>query len=237
MQWSDQGIILSVRRHGETSAIAEVLTENHGRSLGLVRGGRSRQQRPTLQSGNQVTLTWRARLEDHLGTFVMEPERSWAATIMESAYRLAGVTTLAVLAQTLPEREPHRRIFEATRIVLEAIEDDATWPALLVRWELGLLDELGFGLDLSKCAATGVNEDLRYVSPRTGRAVSGEAGADYKERLLALPEFLRGRGDVTPEDVRTGFALTGYFLERHVMEPRGLEMPMERRRVIEGVER
>jgi DNA repair protein RecO (recombination protein O) len=235
MQWEDQGIILSIRRHGETSAIAEVLTENHGRSLGLVRGGRSRQQRPTLQSGNLVTLTWRARIEDHLGTFVMEPSKLWAGVIMESAHRLAGVTTLAVLAQTLPEREPHRRIFEATRIVLQAIEDDATWPALLVRWEMGLLDELGFGLDLSKCAATGTNEDLRYVSPRTGRAVSGEAGEDYKERLLALPPFLRGRGDVTPDDVRAGFALTGYFLERHVMEPRGLEMPMERQRVIEGV--
>jgi DNA repair protein RecO (recombination protein O) len=235
MQWEDQGIILSIRRHGETSAIAEVLTENHGRTLGLVRGGRSRQQRPTLQSGNVVTLTWRARIEDHLGTFVMEPLKLWAGIIMESAYRLAGVTTLAVLAQTLPEREPHRRIFEATRIVLEAIEDDRTWPALLVRWEMGLLDELGFGLDLSKCAATGTNEDLRYVSPRTGRAVSGEAGEDYKERLLALPPFLRGRGDVTPDDVRAGFALTGYFLERHVMEPRGLRMPMERQRVIEGI--
>lgn len=235
MQWEDQGIILSIRRHGETSAIAEVLTENHGRTLGLVRGGRSRQQRPTLQSGNVVTLTWRARIEEHLGTFVMEPLKLWAGIIMESAYRLAGVTTLAVLAQTLPEREPHRRIFEATRIVLEAIEDDRTWPALLVRWEMGLLDELGFGLDLSKCAATGTNEDLRYVSPRTGRAVSGDAGEDYKERLLALPSFLRGRGDVTPDDVRAGFALTGYFLERHVMEPRGLRMPMERQRVIEGI--
>jgi DNA repair protein RecO (recombination protein O) len=237
MQWADQGIILSVRRHGETSAIAEVLTEAHGRALGLVRGGRSRQQRPTLQSGNLVTLTWRARLEDHLGTFVIEPLKLQAGAIMESAFRLAGVTTLAVMAQALPEREPHRRMYDAARVVLEAIEDDATWPALLVRWEMGLLDELGFGLDTSKCAATGVTDDLCYISPRTGRAVSRQAGDAYKEKLLPLPPFLIGKGSPTPEDVRQGFALTAYFLERHVFEARGLQMPMERQRVIEGLGR
>jgi DNA repair protein RecO (recombination protein O) len=233
MQWADQGIILSVRRHGESSAIAELLTENHGRALGLVRGGRSRIQRPTLQSGNQVTVTWRARLEDHLGTFTLEPLKLQAAVIMESAFRLAGLTTLAVLAQALPEREPHRRLYEGARIVLNAIEDDATWPALLVRWEMGLLDELGFGLDTSKCAATGRTRDLCYISPRTGRAVSRDAGEAYKEKLFPLPAFLVGKGSAMPADVRAGFALTGYFLERHVFEARGLQMPMERQRVIE----
>jgi DNA repair protein RecO (recombination protein O) len=235
MQWTDQGIILSVRRHGETSAIAEILTENHGRALGLVRGGKSRVQRPTLQSGNLVTLVWRARIEDHLGTFTVEPLRLQAGVIMESALRLAGVTTLAVLAQALPEREPHRRIFEAARIVLDAIEDDHLWPALLVRWEMGLLDELGFGLDVSKCAATGRRDDLAYVSPRTGRAVCREAGEPHKDKLLLLPPFLLGKGNASAEDIRAGFAVTGYFLERHVFEARGLKMPIERQKVIEGV--
>jgi DNA repair protein RecO (recombination protein O) len=235
MQWSDQGIILSVRRHGEASAIAELLTENHGRALGLVRGGRSRIQRPTLQSGNQVTAVWRARIEEHLGTFTLEPIKLQAGIIMESAIRLAGVTTLAVLAQALPEREPHRRMFEAARIVLDAIEDNHSWPALLVRWEMGLLDELGFGLDVSKCASTGATENLMYISPRTGRAVSKEAGEPYKDRLLLLPAFLLGKGSPTPDDIRAGFALTGYFLERHVFEARGLQMPMERQRVIDGI--
>jgi DNA repair protein RecO (recombination protein O) len=236
MQWSDHGIILSVRRHGESSAIAELLTEHHGRTLGLVRGGRSRIQRPTLQSGNQVTATWRARIEDHLGTFTLEPLKLQAGIIMESAFRLAGLTTLAVLAQTLPEREPHRRIYDGAQIVLEAIEDDSTWPALLVRWEMGLLEELGFGLDTSKCAATGKTDDLCYISPRTGRAVSRGAGEPYKEKMFSLPAFLLGQRSATPADVRAGFALTGYFLERHVFEARGLQMPMERQRVIEGLD-
>ncbi len=235
MQWSDEGIILSVRRHGESSVIAELLTGSHGRALGLVRGGRSRIQRPTLQSGNQVTATWRARIEDHLGTFTLEPLKLQAGIIMESAFRLAGLTTLSVLAQALPEREPHRRMFDGARIVLQAIEDDATWPALLVRWEMGLLDELGFGLDTSKCAATGQTHDLCYISPRTGRAVSREAGDAYKDKLFMLPGFLMAKGSATPSDVRAGFALTGYFLERHVFEARGLQMPMERQRVIEGL--
>ena len=232
MEWRDDGVILSVRKHGETSAIAEILTPEHGRCLGLVRGGRSRIQRPVLQPGNFVQVTWRARLEDHLGTFVFEPLKLSAGTIMENAFRLSGLTTLASLAQTLPEREPHQRLYDAFRIVLEAIDNDEHWPALLVRWELGLLEELGFGLDLSKCAATGSLERLFYVSPKTGRAVAEEAGQPYHDKLLKLPGFLLGQPVTSIEDIIDGFKLTGYFLERHIFEPRGLEMPEQRQRMI-----
>ena len=232
MEWRDDGVILSVRKHGETSAIAEILTPEHGRCLGLVRGGRSRIRRPVLQPGNFVQVTWRARLEDHLGTFVFEPLKLSAGTIMENAFRLSGLTTLASLAQTLPEREPHQRLYDAFRIVLDAIDNDEHWPALLVRWELGLLEELGFGLDLSKCAATGSLEKLFYVSPKTGRAVAQEAGVPYHDKLLKLPGFLLGQPVTSIEEILDGFRLTGYFLERHIFEPRGLEMPEQRQRMI-----
>jgi DNA repair protein RecO (recombination protein O) len=232
MEWRDEGVILSVRKHGETSAIAEILTPEHGRCLGLVRGGRSRIQRPVLQPGNFVGVVWRARIEEHLGTFVLEPLKLSAGTIMEDSFRLSGLTTLAALTQTLPEREPHQRLYTAFQIVLDAMDRDEHWPALLVRWELGLLEELGFGLDLSKCAASGAVSDLSYVSPKTGRAVSAASGAPYHDKLLPLPAYLMGRGEPTWEDISAGFKLTGYFLERHVFEPRGIPMPQSRARII-----
>ena len=232
MEWRDEGVILSVRKHGETSAIAEILTPEHGRCMGLVRGGRSRLQRPVLQPGNFVQATWRARIEDHLGTFVFEPLKLSAGTIMEDAFRLSGLTTLATLTQTLPEREPHQRLYAAFRIVLDAMDKDEHWPALLVRWELGLLEELGFGLDLSKCAATGLLNDLAYVSPKTGRAVGQTAGEPYHDKLLELPQFLLGQPITSMDDVLLGFKLTGYFLERHIFEPRGLQMPQSRAWII-----
>lgn len=228
MEWHDEGVILSVRRHGETGAIAELLTAGHGRCLGLVRGGRSRRQRPVLQPGNRVQATWRARLDEHLGTFAVEPLQLAAGTIIDAPFRLAGLATLAALARLLPEREPHRRVYEALRIVLDAFADDDIWPALLVRWELGLLDELGFGLDLTRCAATGQGGDLAYVSPRTGRAVSRGAGAPYGDRLLALPGFLVANVSASPADVVSGLRLTGHFLARHVFEPRGVAAPEPR---------
>jgi DNA repair protein RecO (recombination protein O) len=232
MEWRDEGVILSVRKHGETSAIAEILTPEHGRCMGLVRGGRSRLQRPVLQPGNFVQATWRARIEDHLGTFVFEPLKLSAGTIMEDAFRLSGLTTLATLTQTLPEREPHQRLYAAFQIVLDAMDKDEHWPALLVRWELGLLEELGFGLDLSKCAATGLLNDLAYVSPKTGRAVGQVAGEPYHDKLLELPQFLLGQPITSMDDVLLGFKLTGYFLERHIFEPRGLQMPQSRAWII-----
>lgn len=232
MEWRDEGVILAVRRHGETSAIAEILTAAHGRCLGLVRGGRSRVQRPILQAGNLVQLLWRARLEEHLGNFTLEPLALKAGAIMEEPFRLAGLSAIVGLAQLLPEREPHQRLYDALHVVLDQIDQDDVWPALLVRWEMGLLDELGFGLDLSKCAATGGREDLAYVSPKTGRAVSAAAGAPYKDRLFTLPAFLAGPAAASAADVLDGFRLTGYFLNRHVFEPRGIAVPDARDTVI-----
>ncbi|MGE0006615.1 MAG: DNA repair protein RecO [Parvibaculaceae bacterium] len=230
MEWKDEGIVLAVKRHGESSAIAEILTATRGRSLGLVRGGRSRRMRPVLQPGNIVLATWRARLEEHLGNFALEPLELKAGLLIGEAMQLAGLTTLTAEAQLLPEREPHPRLYEAMRVVLDALADADTWPALLVRWELGLLDELGFGLDLARCAATGTSEDLVYVSPRTGRAVSRAAGLAYRDRLLALPGFLKGGQAGTPGqgDVVDGLKLTGFFLERHVFGPRGVMAPESR---------
>lgn len=228
MEWRDEGIILSVRGHGETSAIAEVFTLEHGRCLGLVRGGRSRLMRPILQPGNLVGLTWRARLEEHLGHFTLEPLSLRAGLIIENALRLSGLSSLTALAQVLPEREPHRRLYDAFHVVLDNIDNDGLWPALMVRWEMGLLDELGFGLDLSKCAVTGSTGELIYVSPRTGKAVSAEAGKPYHAKLFALPSFLGGDTSATAEDVLNGMKLTGYFLERHVYGPRNVALPQAR---------
>lgn len=234
MEWKDEGIVLAVKRHGETSAIAELLTATRGRSLGLVRGGRSRQMRPVLQPGNIVIATWRARLEEHLGNFALEPLELKAGLLIGEAMRLAALTTLTAEAQLLPEREPHPRLYEAMRIVLDALENESTWPALLVRWELGLLDELGFGLDLARCAATGSIDDLIYVSPKTGRAVSREAGHAYRDRLLALPPFLKGAEAGFPgeADVIAGLKLTGFFLDRHVFGPRGVPAPESRHWIV-----
>jgi DNA repair protein RecO (recombination protein O) len=228
MEWRDNGIVLGCKGHGETSAIAEVLTREHGRCLGLVRGGRSRKQRPILQAGNIVEVTWRARLEEHLGAFHVEAVDLKAGFIMESPFRLAGLATFAGLAQVLPEREPHGRLFDSARLMLGAIDDDHIWPALLVRWELGLLDELGFGLDLESCAATGATENLTYVSPRSGRAVCAEAGEPYVRQLFQLPAFLRGGLAPDERDVVSAFRLTGHFLDRHVFAPRAIAMPYSR---------
>ncbi|MDE2384655.1 MAG: DNA repair protein RecO [Alphaproteobacteria bacterium] len=235
MEWRDEGVVIGVRAHGETSAIAEIFTADHGRCLGMVRGGRSRQQRPVLQPGNLVMTTWRARLEEHLGTFQVEPLSLKAGFILAHPLRLAGMNTLMGLCQMLPEREPHPKLYQAAHVVLSAMEQDAVWPALLVRWELGLLDELGFGLDLSRCAATGQADELAYVSPRSGRAVSRAAGLAYHDRLFQLPAFLNGGEAGTARDVLEGFKLTGFFLERHVFGPRQVPMPAARDWLCEGL--
>jgi DNA repair protein RecO (recombination protein O) len=234
MQWSDEGVILSVRPHAETGAVLELFTRQHGRHLGLVHGGRSRKLRPILQIGNHVDATWKARLADNLGHFGVELRKGFAAHVMEDAAALAGLTSIAALARLLPERDPHPHLYEVTLFVLGYLDEPQVWPALVVRWELVLLEELGFGLDLSSCASTGATADLVYVSPRSGRAVSDQAGEPYKDRLLALPAFLRGSatGAVTAEDVRAGFALTGHFLEARVLRPRDMTMPEARARLL-----
>jgi DNA repair protein RecO (recombination protein O) len=238
MEWTEQGIVLNVRTHGEASAIAEVLSDRRGRWSGLVRGGRSRAMRPVLQPGNVVMARWRARTEDHLGSFTLEPVALRAGALIDDPLRLAGLTSLMALLKLLPEREPHPRIHDALLITLDALGDDGIWPAVLVRFELGLLDELGYGLDLACCAVTGTTEELIYVSPKTGRAVSRAAGEPWKDRLLPLPGFLRGDRDAapTPADIRDGLRLSGYFLDRFLLQPRGLALPDSRARILAHLE-
>jgi len=234
MDWSDEGIFLSAKPLGEANAVAELFTLGHGRHLGLVRGGRSRRLRPLLQSGNRLRVTWRARLSEHLGGFNLEPIDAHAARVLDDASALAAIGSLAGLARLLPERDPHPALYAASLNVLSAFDDPKLWPALLVRWELQLLQELGFGLDLSECAATGDEAELVYVSPRSGRAVSREAGRPYEGKLLKLPAFLReNAATVDASDLVAGFALTGHFLERDVLTPHGLAMPQARGRLVE----
>lgn len=234
MNWTDEGIVLSVKPHGETAAIVELLTRQHGRHLGLVHGGRSRTRRPVLQIGNHVDASWKARLSEQLGHIQIELRRGYAAEAMDDALTLAGLTSLCALARLVPEREPHPALFEITHFVLGFLDDASVWPALLVRWELALLSELGFGLDLTQCAATGGNDQLIYVSPKTGRAVSASAGEPYRDRLLTLPGFLvQGRGvSVTDADIMAGFALTGHFIETRLLLPHERPMPDARVRLL-----
>lgn len=233
MQWSDEAIILSVRPHGETAALVELFTRSHGRHLGLVHGGRSRKLRPVLQMGNHVEAVWKARLSEHLGHMSVDLVRGYAAAAMEEPAALAGLGSMCALGRLLPERDPHPNLYEISLFVLGFLDDLSVWPALMIRWELALLDELGFGLDLTECAATGSNDQLIYVSPKSGRAVSASAGEPYKDRLLALPAFLvRGRqATVTGADIAAGFALTGHFIETRVLVPRSQGLPEVRARL------
>jgi DNA repair protein RecO (recombination protein O) len=234
MEWSDEGVVLSVRPHGESAAVLELFTRKHGRHLGLVHGGRSRRLRPILQIGNHVDAGWKARLADNLGHYSVELRKGFAAMLMEDAAALTALMSMAALARLLPERDPHPNLFEVTQFVLGFLDDRAVWPALVVRWELALLEELGFGLDLASCAATGQSSDLVYVSPKSGRAVSADAGEPYKDRLLALPPFLHAGSSapIAAEDVLAGFALTGHFLNARVLVPRDLELPDARNRLL-----
>ena len=225
MEWTDEGIVLGVRRHGESSAIVELLTRGHGRHLGLVRGGAGSRMRPLLQPGNSVRAVWRARLDEHLGYYAIEGTRLRAATVLASSHAVYGVTHLASLARLLPERDPHEGIYELLDRTLDDFDDVGEAAAHLIRFELAMLAELGFGLDLETCAATGGTTELIYVSPKSGGAVSRQAGEAWRDRLLRLPAFLRqGEGGVngwSDQDLQDGFELTGLFLLRHVLEPRG----------------
>ncbi|WP_026940652.1 DNA repair protein RecO [Hellea balneolensis] len=234
MEWVSEGYILSVRKHGETSAIIDVFTPDKGRHLGLVRGGVSRKSRPVLQPGNKVKLQWRGRLSEHLGSFTVEPLSARAAELMEDRLSLAGLNAMCAIArECLPEREPHPEVYDAFQILLMNLHDPDIWPALYVRWEAGLLTAMGYGLDLKSCAATGSNDNLTHVSPRSGRAVSASAAEPYKDKLLVLPLFLQGQPYVTPEDVKAGMVLTGYFLETRVQWGVNKTLPDSRARMIE----
>lgn len=235
MEWTDEGTIIGLKAHGESAVIIEVMTRDHGRHLGLVRGGRSQKAQPALQPGNAVSLVWRARLDEHLGEYKVELLTSHAARLMEAPVALYGLGTLAGLLRLLPERDPHPGLYEGLALLVAHLDEPELAPALVVRFELAMLTELGFGLDLTRCAATGSTDELSHVSPKSGKAVSRPAAQPYLDRLLALPAFLaEGQGArVSPADVLAGFALTGFFLRRHIWEPRGLREPPERGRLVE----
>ncbi|MEQ8405329.1 MAG: DNA repair protein RecO [Oceanicaulis sp.] len=237
MEWTGSGRIVAVRPHGETSAVVEILTADHGRHAGLVRGGRSRALRPVLQPGNRVRAVWRARLDEHLGAFQVEAEDLSAGVLMEDPLALSGLNAACAMASAcLPEREAHPAVAEAFEVLVGALENPDLWPPLFVRWEAGLLADLGYGLDLRKCAATGQTHDLVYVSPKSGRAVSGEAGKPYHDKMLALPGFLAGSGRLAPGDVAAGLKLTAHFIERRVLWPADKRLPDARARMIERLE-
>lgn len=236
MQWTDEGIVLGVRRHGETSVILELMTQARGRHLGLVRGGAGRRLRGVLQPGNSLRATWRARLDEHLGNYAVEALSLRAAGYLTAAHAVHGVTHLAALCRLLAEREPHARLHGALEPILDALEDAAAVAPMVARFELGFLAELGFGLDLSSCAATGTAENLIYVSPRSGRAVSAAAGAAYQDKLLRLPAFLNQQAKpASAADLADAFALTGFFLDRYAFAPRGLAVPDARARFVAAV--
>jgi DNA repair protein RecO (recombination protein O) len=225
MEWTDEGIVLGTRRHGEANAIVEIMTQDHGRHLGLVRGGSGSRMRPVLQPGNAVRAVWRARLDEHLGHYTVEVVRPHAVALLSASHVVYGVTHLAALCRLLPERDPHREVHDHLAAILDHLEDRLAAAMLVVRFELQMLGELGFGLDLSACAATGSNDDLAFVSPKSGRAVSRTAAEPWQDRLLRLPPFMRDdhEDDMPPslDDLVDGFALTGFFFERYVLEPRG----------------
>jgi DNA repair protein RecO (recombination protein O) len=238
MEWIDEGIVLGVKRHGETSIILELMTRTHGRHLGLVRGGSGPRLRGILQLGNAVRATWRARLDEHLGHYLFEAANLRAAGFMDKAHALHGVTHLAALTRLLAEREPHTAIYDALQDILDRLDDPRAVAPMIARFELDFLAELGFGLDLAACAATGVKDDLIFVSPRSGRAVSRAAGEPYRDKLMRLPLFLRQEtASPAPGDLVDAFVLTGFFLDRHAFAPRGLTLPEARAHFITALTR
>jgi DNA repair protein RecO (recombination protein O) len=232
MEWRDEGLIIGIRRHGEASTILEAMTRAHGRHLGLVRGGRSARLRAALQVGNTVGLVWRARLDEHLGAYAVEPLSLRAGRLMGSALALAGINYLAQLMRILPERDPHEVLYEAASLIADALDEAMLAPALIARFEAQILAECGFRLDLGRCAATGATDGLVYVSPRSGRAVSAEAGAPWRDRLLPLPPFLREGAPVdarpTADEIADAFRLTGFFLARDLFALHGEPLPDSR---------
>jgi DNA repair protein RecO (recombination protein O) len=237
--WREEGTLLSVRRHGETSAIVEVFTEGHGRHAGVVRGGSSRKLAPFLQPGAQLDVAWSARLDDHIGTFAVEPVKSRAAAVMGDGLALAGLNAMtALLCFTLPERESHALLYRRSLALFDLLGTNEAWPVVYLRWELALLEEMGFGLDLGSCAVTGVRDDLVFVSPKTGRAVSAEAAGDWADRLLPLPSILMGQGLGPTSEILDGLRTTGHFLARRLAPALGdRPLPAARQRLVDALAR
>jgi DNA repair protein RecO (recombination protein O) len=241
MQWTDDGIVLQARRHGERALVVQLLTREHGRHAGLLRGGQSPKTRALWQIGNRMSVTWRARLAEHLGFLAGELLDSNAAKLLDDPLRLGALAAAAALAvAALPEREPHPRAYRGMVDLIAALASNDRWAVAYVEWEMMLLEELGFGLDLSSCAATGATADLIYVSPRSGHAVSAEAGAPYREKLLPLPAFLSAAAPAvrpSSRDVLDGLRLAGFFLEARVFAPHQAKVPAARSRYVDALTR
>ena len=239
MDWRDQGTLLAVRRHGETSAILEVFTPEHGRHAGVLRGATSRKIAPILQPGAQLDVSWRARLESHIGSYTVEPVRSRAAVVMGDRQALAGLNAVtALLVHCLPEREPHLALYTRTQALLDILDETEVWPLAYLRWELALLEDLGYGLDLDRCAVTDSTEDLIYVSPKTGRAVSAKGAGEWQDRMLPLPACLRGENSTDIAQLEEGLRTTGYFLQKSLSEgAQGRPLPQAHHRFIDYLTR
>ena len=239
MEWRDEGILLATRRHGETSAIIEMFTPSQGRHLGVVRGGTSRKIAPILQPGAQLDVSWRARLQDHIGAFTVEPVRSRAAVALGDRLALAGLNAVtALLSFCLPEREAHPALYARTEALLDLLGQGDLWPLAYLQWELGLLEEMGYGLDLASCAVTGATESLAYVSPKSGRAVSVEGAGEWADRLLPLPDVLRGQGEAPDAEIAQAFRTTGHFLNAHLARDLGDKpLPEARARYVDAFSR
>ena len=236
MEWRDQGVLLKVRKHGENAVIIEVFTAEHGRHAGVVRGGASRKMGPVLQPGAQLDVTWRARLQDHLGGFTVEPVRSRAAALMGDRLTLAALnSTCALLAFALPEREAHPLLYQRSVTLFDLLGNTDGWPLAYLRWELALLEDLGYGLDLRSCAVNGSRDDLAYVSPKSGRAVSAEGAGDWADRLLPLPLCMLGQGPAPDSEIGQGLKLTGHFLTHWLAYSLGNKpLPAARQRFVDA---
>ncbi len=239
IEWRDEAALLSSRPFGENAVIIEVFSAAHGRHAGVVRGGTSRKLAPVLQPGAQVSVAWKARLDSHLGSFTVEPIRSRAAAAMGDRLALAGLNAVCgLLAMVLPEREAHPPLYERTTQLLDLLGQSEIWPLAYLRWEQALLEEMGFGLDLTACAVRGVNEDLIYVSPKSGRAVSGDAAGEWADRMLPLPEVLAGKGDASAAEIVKALSTTGYFIENRLFKSLGdRPMPVARARLLDAIAR
>ncbi|SEP82979.1 DNA repair protein RecO [Thalassovita taeanensis] len=239
MEWRDEGILLGIRRHGESAAILELFTPSRGRHVGVLRGATSRKIAPILQPGAQLSVSWRARLEDHIGSFTVEPLRSRSAIVMSDRQALEGMSAVtSLLIHALPEREAHLSLYRRTEALLDILDEYSVWPLAYLRWELALLEELGYGLDLSRCAVTGVNERLDFVSPRSGRAVSAEGAGEWVDRLLPLPPCFLGGTEAPDSEVAAGLVTTGHFLRQHLTDQTGQRpFPGARQRFVDGLSR
>lgn len=239
MEWREDGILLAVRRHGEHAVIIDVFTEKHGRHAGVVRGGAGRKIAPILQPGAQIDVTWKARLEEHLGSFSVEPVKSRAVQMMNNRETLAALNSVtALLTFTLPEREAHPVLYRKTLAMIEMIGEGEFWALAYLRWEISLLEELGFGLDLGRCAVSGSSENLNYISPKTGRAVSQDAAGEWVAKLLPLSPALVGAGDGSTRELLSGLSVTGHFLTSQIVPALGDKpLPAARARFVDVIAR